>query len=114
MTGVLQCYCDGVGNFYSGYTYDSATYTDPDTGEEVQLCYSYTIDLIYANVLSNVVTGMVVVINMVLRAVIIIAIDYIGLPTESDRMEKILKGIFITQFFNTGLLLLLCNANFDI
>jgi hypothetical protein len=71
----------------------------------------YGQDLILANVLSNVVTGSVVVINFVLRLVIIACINYIGLATESEQTEKILKGIFVTQFFNTGILLLLCNAN---
>lgn len=49
--------------------------------------------------------------NTVIRYVVIAAINAIGCDDESNRMQHITNIIFICQFFNTGILLLLCNAN---
>jgi len=40
-------------------------------------------------------------------------IKWIGYDTHSEQLTKITNGIFIAQFFNTGILLLLVHANFD-
>jgi len=39
-------------------------------------------------------------------------ITWIGYDTHSEMMTKITNGIFIAQFFNTGLIYLLVYANF--
>ena len=49
--------------------------------------------------------------NYILRLVIIYLIVYIGKDTESEQTRLIMLGVFIVQFFNTALLLLLVNAN---
>ena len=36
---------------------------------------------------------------------------YIGKPTETEQTKLITNGVFLVQFFNTGILLLLVNAN---
>jgi hypothetical protein len=54
---------------------------------------------------------MIIAINYVLRLFIIKCIMYIGKPTESEQTELITDGVFIVQFFNTAILLLLANAN---
>jgi hypothetical protein len=51
------------------------------------------------------------VINVVLSTLIIKLVDWIGLPTQSERLTTITTGIFIAQFFNTGFLLFLVNFN---
>lgn len=48
---------------------------------------------------------------MVLRILIIKLITYIGVDTESEQTRLITNGVFIVQFFNTALLLLVVNAN---
>lgn len=55
----------------------------------------------------------IVVINYVLRLFIIKLIIYIGQATESAQTRLITNGVFIVQFFNTGMLLLLVNANLE-
>jgi hypothetical protein len=56
---------------------------------------------------------MIIAINYVLRIFIIKLIIYIGKDTESEQTRLICNGVFIVQFFNTALLLLLVNANFS-
>jgi len=50
-------------------------------------------------------------INMVLKMAIIALITWIGYDTVSEQMTKITNGVFIALFFNTGILLVLTNAN---
>lgn len=51
--------------------------------------------------------------NQILSTTIIKLVTWIGLPTQSSRLTAISYGIFIAQFFNTGFLLMLVNANFS-
>jgi len=55
---------------------------------------------------------MIIAVNFVIRTVNIILIKYIGYHTESHEAKTIMASIFIAQFFNTAILLLLGNANF--
>jgi hypothetical protein len=56
---------------------------------------------------------MIIGINFILRLFIIKLITYIGKDTESEQTRLICNGVFVVQFFNTALLLLLVNANFS-
>ena len=60
---------------------------------------------------SNGVTIFIVVLNVVLKMTAISLISWIGYDTFSELMTKITNGVFIVLFFNTGILLLLVNAN---
>jgi len=53
----------------------------------------------------------IVGINFVLRLIMMVLIKYIGYHTESEQTKNIKSSIFIVQFFNTAILLLLTNAN---
>ena len=61
---------------------------------------------------TNVITGVIVVINMLIREITIALIIWIGYDTHSEKLTKITNGVFIGQFFNTAILLLLVYANF--
>jgi len=63
-------------------------------------------------VLTNGITIAIVAINTILKMTIIKLITWIGYDTYSMMMSKITNGVFIGLFFNTGILLLLTNANF--
>lgn len=54
---------------------------------------------------------LIIAINLVLRILIIKLITYIGVDTESEQTRLITNGVFVVQFFNTALLLLVVNAN---
>jgi len=49
---------------------------------------------------------------MVIREITISMITWIGYDTHSEQLTKITNGVFIGQFFNTAILLLLVYANF--
>lgn len=53
----------------------------------------------------------IIVINLILKNSTIMMITWIGYDTHSELMTKITNGVFIALFFNTGILLLLTNAN---
>ena len=40
-------------------------------------------------------------------------ITWVGEDTHSERLSSITNGVFASQFFNTGFVLLLVNANFQ-
>jgi hypothetical protein len=54
---------------------------------------------------------LIVTINTILRLVLISLIKWIGEDTHSQQLKSITNGVFVTQFFNTAILLLLVNAN---
>jgi hypothetical protein len=47
-----------------------------------------------------------------LKELIIRMITWVGEDTHSERLSSITNGVFAAQFFNTGFVLLLVNANF--
>ena len=60
---------------------------------------------------SNGVTVFIVALNVVLKMTAISLISWIGYDTHSETMTKITNGVFLLQFFNTAILLILVNAN---
>lgn len=106
--GYLSCFCQQ--QVASGVAKD-ATYPMSD-GSEVAICQQYWKYQWFLLTMTNVITGFVVVVNTILSELTIRMITWIGYDTQSEMMTKITNGIFIAQFFNTGLIYLLVNANF--
>lgn len=52
-------------------------------------------------------------VNYFCRYVLVILVEWIGYPTQSSLNKSITNVIFVSQFFNTGLILLLIKANFS-
>jgi hypothetical protein len=46
-----------------------------------------------------------------LKIIIIKGITWVGEDTNSEQLSSITNGVFIAQFFNSGILLLLVNGN---
>ncbi len=64
-----------------------------------------------ALVIGNGITIMIVVINVILKMSTIALITWIGYDTYSELMTNIVNGVFVVLFFNTGILIVLSNAN---
>jgi len=108
MTGVLKAFCDNTTDKGEAYNDDtSAVYND----EEIDLCGDYTAEKNWAFLLNNGISQVIVAVNFVLRLIIIKLVQYIGLDTESNQTRRVTNGVFIVQFFNTAILLLICNAS---
>lgn len=82
-------------------------------GNSHKICKEYVMDFYTGTAASTSVQYMIVAINYILRLFIIKLIVFLGKDTESEQTKLITNGIFIVQFFNTALLLLLVNANLD-
>ncbi len=94
-TGIYYCFCKN----YDG-NLDKPDY-----------CDDYTYDYLIALALGKVVSFAIVIINTILRTIVMMLIKYIGFYTESEQTLNIKSSIFVTQFFNTAILLLLTGAN---
>jgi hypothetical protein len=55
--------------------------------------------------------NLIIAVNVVIRMAVIEIINAVGCQTESDQMRYITDSVFICIFFNTGFLVMLCNAN---
>jgi len=84
----------------------------PGDPNEVPVCEAYWPAKMNILIVTNVVTGIIVVINEILKVITIWLVDRVKYPTHSQRLTKITDGVFIAQFFNTGFLITMVNANF--
>jgi|TARA_B110000285_G_scaffold209861_1_gene251219 hypothetical protein len=66
-----------------------------------------------AKVLGTSISFAIVAINTILKEMIIFLITWIGEDTVSAQLASITNGVFYAQFLNTGILLLLLNANME-
>jgi hypothetical protein len=62
---------------------------------------------------SYTVMFVIIAINIVLKMITIELITWIGYDTYSELMTQITNAVFYSLFFNTGILLVLVNANLD-
>ena len=105
-SGTLQCFCnehrtddDYAGKIFGGRTDDIAICDNFDS--EAGKVY------LWQTALSYILIG----INYILRMVCIMLVDWIGFPTETERLSKTTSVTFYVQFFNSALLLLFINAD---
>ncbi len=56
--------------------------------------------------------GMIVTINLIVQILLVSLVKWTGLKTLSAQTMGIKNGIFFAQFFNTGIILLVSNADF--
>ena len=105
--GTLQCYCKEV-----------AAETDPDAVMEIlrdtngtDVCEDLAAKQGKVYLLTSALSYLLIGLNVVLRMVCIMIVDWIGYPTETKRLSQTTTVTFIVQFFNSGVLLLLINAN---
>lgn len=70
-----------------------------------------TNDLLISKILGLCISLVVVAINILLRISIIFMLKKFGPPTRSKETSAILEGIFIAQFINTALVILIVCAN---
>ena len=100
--GYVQCFCDA-----------KALEGDaPDTMyHEEKVCQAYIDSLFPTLIFTNGIMVLIIAINVILRTITVMLITWIGYDTYSEQMTRIINGVFIVLFFNTGILLLLVNAN---
>lgn len=106
--GIMQCFCQ-----YRSKAGDkkAKVYKSSLDGSEAAICDLYNSDNLKSKILGQSVAFIIIAINTVLRMIIIAGITWVGEDTNSEQLSSITNGVFIAQFFNTGILLLLVNGN---
>ena len=75
------------------------------------MCHYYNSEVLKATIAGSSVSFFIVALNLILKKVIIDLIHWVGEDTLSEQLSSIANYVFAAQFFNTGLLLLIINAN---
>lgn len=111
-TGVMQCFCDKEKKLGEDFkkVYSLKAVRD-DSEFSASICKELFEDKIKSKVYGQSIAFVIIAINLVLRFVIIKLITWVGEDTNSEQLGSITNGVFMAQFFNTGILLLLVNGN---
>lgn len=117
MTGVLQCFCEdqkekGVEDIRDRvFETENGPIQVKERPIQEPICDEYFGDIAWSGYLNQFVGYIIVSFNYVIRVLLIYLIGKIGHPTESQLTQSIKSAVFACQFFNTGILLILTNAN---
>lgn len=95
-SGILQCYCKTYG---------------PAIPDKDSTCYTYFTQQSGGYAISQLVTIAITVVNTIIRTLCIMLIKMVGYHTETGEIAAITLTIFVATFFNTGVLLLLADAD---
>jgi hypothetical protein len=79
--------------------------------QSAEVCDEWLTDKLTGLAYSKVVAVSISVVNTILRTILILLVKFIGEDTKSEQTRSVKVAVFITQFFNTAILLLLFNAN---
>jgi hypothetical protein len=111
-TGILKCFCDEKQK-QAGFSKSDEFEGKRSSGnfEEHPICQTYISDTFNGRVLGMAMSVIIVATNFILRMIMISLIKWIGEDTHSQQLKSITNGIFVVQFLNTGVLLLLVQAN---
>lgn len=110
-TGPMQCFCNQEKKlkhkkteFYELKKEDKVVFRE-------QICLQYINDKLLSKILALSVTVIVVAVNVILKKIVVILVAWIGEDTVSQQKASVVKGAFLGQFFNTGFIILIVNAN---
>lgn len=98
--GYYQCFCEKYGqkNILSMKKTDT--------------CYDYVSAKFLVLAIKNLMTVAIVILNTILRIINIFLVQKIGFNKQSEVTMTIMTFVFYSQYLNTGLILLLTNADF--
>lgn len=111
-TGPMQCFCINEKNTKHKKTeYYELKDGDGTVKFKEQICRQYQDDKLLSKILALSVTGIVVTVNVILKKIVVFLVSWIGEDTVSQQKATVVKGAFLGQFFNTGFIILIVNAN---
>ena len=118
--GITKCFCENSTNypdetFLSYYNRKNVTFEFQDNEGHLQeepICYFYFKSVNKAYMLKQLCQYSTILINYGIKDIMMRLIKYMGCDSESQQATFITIFIFICQYFNTGFLILLSNANF--
>ena len=105
-SGLLQCFCNEQAML--GVPSDKSY-----SAENLEICYNFE-SLGWLRFLGDQgVSIAIVILNMILTKICVVLVQWIGYESYSKVFSKLSSIIFIVTFFNTALVILLADANFD-
>jgi hypothetical protein len=102
-TGIYQCYCK---NRTANYAALASSGLDND-----DICHTYFLQFGGGYFLSEAITVVITVVNMIIAILVKMMIHEVGYWTLTAEISAIMVTTFIATFFNTAILLLLADAN---
>ncbi|KAF4040526.1 Calcium-activated chloride channel [Phytophthora infestans] len=108
---LVECYCK---NFLVDHSFRSMMYEsfyNPETGEDKILCRSWATTFVTTQVLSIASVLLVVAVNLILARILNALVALEKHHTESSLVVSRVTKVFLAQFCNTALLMLVINAN---
>ena len=97
--GFYQCFCQ---DYYNNLA---------DINDSEALCQSYQLDMLLKLIFSNAITFTTVILNFLLQSLMQSVVQKIGLRTIGEKNDQLCQFVFISQFINTGIIVLLSNAD---
>ena len=76
-----------------------------------KLCDQYVGDTVETLFENNMIKYLIIGINFIIRTIVSLIMAYCGCDTESIKLQFVTNVVFVCQFFNTGVLPMLCTAN---
>jgi hypothetical protein len=89
------------------YTYSN----NANTQQSAKICKTYVYESLETTVENNMIKYLIIIINFVIRTIVSLIMAYCGCDTESIKLQFVTNVVFVCQFFNTGVLPMLCTAN---
>ncbi|KAJ0404203.1 hypothetical protein P43SY_002046 [Pythium insidiosum] len=110
---LVECYCKQVlaAHSYSEMTKES--FFNPYTQREELYCQKWATSFVTTQVLSVLSVLMVVSINVLLARILNVLVIMEKHHTQTAQVVSRVTKVFLAQFFNTALLLIIINANLD-
>lgn len=100
--GALKCFCDKEKKAKQP---PSKTYADG------KICEELMSEQFYNNIIKQTMGFAITGTNLFLKRIVVILVKQMGCHTESKQMIQTTRWVFLTNFLNTGFLLMLANAN---
>ena len=117
LDGALGCFCEKEKASHGYSTIIKQDYSHPSVldnkGEIIKdnICFDYLISVYWSALLNQGIGIIIVFINYFCRYILIILVQWIGYATQTNLNKAITNAIFVTEFFNTGIILLLIKSN---
>lgn len=110
LPGAFQCFCS---NMIENNKSLLKTDADPIGSDGKPICQEYA-SLTWENKFLSTILGLIITaINWVLRKICTDLVNWIGYRTESERVSDVAHYVFITNYVNITVLLLLSTANLE-
>ncbi|KAL8005362.1 putative anoctamin, 10TM putative phosphate transporter, cytosolic domain-containing protein [Plasmopara halstedii] len=110
---LLECYCKNLVNNHSFQSTMYETFYNPLTGRSDMLCRTWATTFARTQILSIASVLLVVAVNLVLARILDGLVTVEKHHTESSLVVSRVRKVFLAQFCNTALLMLVINANAD-